>query len=154
LGAKHPAEKGPDEGNHVAVVEWEYDIKRKPACETEAIESSQFTVSEPRGLTDEIEFVGGIAFMKNDKAFGKLGVLGTASDEREMFLRTNQKRRVLFDNVLKRVNHVHPPDGVLLAEPSASRMAQASSVISIPTGHQVMQRPQPTHPEVPNWSIQ
>src|SRR5271165_6941485 len=37
---------------------------------------------------------------------------------------------------------------------SDSRMARASSVRSIPTGHQVMQRPQPTHPEVPNWSIQ
>jgi hypothetical protein len=26
--------------------------------------------------------------------------------------------------------------------------------MSIPTGHQVTQRPQPTHPDVPNWSIQ
>jgi hypothetical protein len=24
--------------------------------------------------------------------------------------------------------------------------------MSIPTGHHVMHRPQPTHPEVPNWS--
>src|SRR5208283_1085345 len=34
------------------------------------------------------------------------------------------------------------------------RIAATSSVRSIPTGHQVMQRPQPTHPEVPNWSCQ
>src|SRR5271166_4732857 len=33
-------------------------------------------------------------------------------------------------------------------------MAAASSVMSMPTGHQVMQRPQPTQPDVPNWSIQ
>ena len=33
------------------------------------------------------------------------------------------------------------------------RIAAISSVTSIPTGHQVMQRPQPTHPLVPNWSI-
>ena len=33
-------------------------------------------------------------------------------------------------------------------------MARTSSVISMPTGHQVMQRPQPTQPELPNWSIQ
>ena len=39
-------------------------------------------------------------------------------------------------------------------EPGDSRMARTSSVISMPTGHQVMQRPQPTHPELPNWSIQ
>ena len=33
-------------------------------------------------------------------------------------------------------------------------MAATSSVMSIATGHQVMQRPQPTQPELPNWSIQ
>ena len=26
--------------------------------------------------------------------------------------------------------------------------------MSIPTGHQAMQRPQPTQPELPNWSCQ
>ena len=30
--------------------------------------------------------------------------------------------------------------------------AAASSVMSMATGHQVMQRPQPTQPELPNWS--
>ena len=35
-----------------------------------------------------------------------------------------------------------------------ARIAVSSSVTSIPTGHQVMQRPQPTQPEVPNWSCQ
>jgi hypothetical protein len=29
-------------------------------------------------------------------------------------------------------------------------MAAASAVMSMPTGHQVMQRPQPTHPNSPN----
>ena len=33
------------------------------------------------------------------------------------------------------------------------RMAATSSVMSIATGHQVMQRPQPTQPETPYWSI-
>ena len=31
--------------------------------------------------------------------------------------------------------------------------ARTSSVMSMPTGHQVMQRPQPTQPDIPNWSI-
>jgi hypothetical protein len=31
-------------------------------------------------------------------------------------------------------------------------MAATSSVMSIPTGHQVMHRPHPTHPDDPNWS--
>jgi len=33
-------------------------------------------------------------------------------------------------------------------------MARNSSVMSMPTGHHVTQRPQPTQPEVPNWSTQ
>ena len=32
------------------------------------------------------------------------------------------------------------------------RMARTSSVMSMPTGHHVMQRPHPTQPELPNWS--
>ena len=32
------------------------------------------------------------------------------------------------------------------------RIAATSSVISIPTGHQVIQRPHPTQPDSPNWS--
>ena len=36
--------------------------------------------------------------------------------------------------------------------PSLARMAAASSVMSMPTGHQAMQRPQPTQPDVSNWS--
>ena len=34
-----------------------------------------------------------------------------------------------------------------------SMRAATSSVRSMPTGHQVMQRPHPTQPEWPNWSI-
>jgi hypothetical protein len=37
---------------------------------------------------------------------------------------------------------------------AVARMAATSSVRSIPTGHQVMHRPQPTQPDVSNWSIQ
>ena len=39
------------------------------------------------------------------------------------------------------------------AHVALSRMAATSSVRSMPTGHQVMQRPQPTQPETSNWSI-
>ncbi|MCU0477990.1 MAG: hypothetical protein MUE92_04495 [Chloroflexi bacterium] len=35
---------------------------------------------------------------------------------------------------------------------TAGAIALSSSRTSIPTGHQVMQRPQPTQPELPNWS--
>src|SRR5947209_387689 len=40
----------------------------------------------------------------------------------------------------------------LVVSPSVWRIACASSVISMPTGHQVMQRPQPTQPVEPNCS--
>jgi hypothetical protein len=33
-----------------------------------------------------------------------------------------------------------------------ARITAISSVTSMPAGHQVTQRPQPTHPLVPNWS--
>ena len=35
---------------------------------------------------------------------------------------------------------------------TAGAIALSSSRTSMPTGHQVMQRPQPTQPELPNWS--
>ena len=38
--------------------------------------------------------------------------------------------------------------------PGSARIAATSSVMSMPTGHQVRHRPQPTQPDVPNWSIQ
>jgi hypothetical protein len=38
--------------------------------------------------------------------------------------------------------------------PAEAQIAVASSVMSMPTGHQAMQRPQPTQPERPYWSCQ
>ena len=37
---------------------------------------------------------------------------------------------------------------------SGGATASSSSRMSMPTGHQVMHRPQPTQPNVPNWSTQ
>src|ERR1019366_5852854 len=45
-------------------------------------------------------------------------------------------------------------DGVHLdrpRRPSVARIAAASSVMSIPTGHHAMQRPHPTQPDSSNW---
>ena len=50
-----------------------------------------------------------------------------------------------------------PPERVERLHASSfgvARIAATSSVMSMPTGHQVMQRPQPTQPELPNWSCQ
>ena len=37
---------------------------------------------------------------------------------------------------------------------SGGATASSSSRMSMPTGHQAMHRPQPTQPNVPNWSTQ
>ena len=44
-------------------------------------------------------------------------------------------------------------DATTSTSPSWTRIASISSVTSMPTGHHVMHRPQPTHPDVPYWSI-
>src|SRR6056297_1402008 len=44
--------------------------------------------------------------------------------------------------------------GAAPASSEVRRITSTSSVRSMPTGHQVRHRPQPTHPEVSNWSIQ
>ena len=48
-----------------------------------------------------------------------------------------------------RIAHGAVPFAAAAPPPSEARIAATSSVMSMPTGHQVMQRPQPTHPEVP-----
>ena len=62
---------------------------------------------------------------------------------------TSVRRQHLLDALHRRTPYVGSAAGAGFA-----RIAETSSVMSIPTGHQVMQRPQPTQPEVPNWSIQ
>ena len=52
-----------------------------------------------------------------------------------------------FESFLRGRHYAEAPD-------ITSRIAAASSVMSMATGHQVMQRPQPTQPLVPNWSCQ
>ena len=46
----------------------------------------------------------------------------------------------------------HRLDGSSSCEAVGGAMAISSSRTSMPTGHQVMQRPQPTQPLLPNWS--
>ena len=50
-------------------------------------------------------------------------------------------------------SHDEPARGVASGCADAASLA-ASSVMSIPTGHHAMHRPQPTQPDCPNWSYQ
>ena len=77
-------------------------------------------------------------------------VAGAAGDERTVLRRKRRRRTGAPAEFASRPSmRVSSVCGCGFA-----RMAAASSVMSMPTGHQVMQRPQPTQPEVPNWSIQ
>jgi len=49
--------------------------------------------------------------------------------------------------------HDDPAAGVVSGSANPASLA-ASSVMSIPTGHHAMHRPQPTQPDCPNWSYQ
>ena len=64
---------------------------------------------------------------------------GATFEERGVPARQVREERVLSKNAFKRLH-----DCV------TSAIALISSVMSMPTGHHVMHRPQPTHPEVPN----
>ncbi len=73
-------------------------------------------------------------------------ILVAAGDQPQEPLLQPGEEQVLPDDAFE------PFHGVAPYRDSLSRMARASSVMSMPTGQQVMQRPQPTRPELPNWS--
>src|SRR5271166_3454462 len=93
--------------------------------------------------------------MEDDLPCLEAHVHGTSGNQLDMPVLHALEKRMFSENWFKCVNHAESLlwSGGALTE-SLSRMAPASTVISIPTGHQVMQRPQPTQPETPNWSIQ
>ena len=91
--------------------------------------------------------VGRIALAEQVLA-GREARWGAAGDQLEMLAAHAGERGRLREQIVNR------PHRSSLGAASVARIAAASSVMSIATGHQVMQRPQPTHPDVPNWSIQ
>src|SRR5208283_3587995 len=106
-------------------------------------------------LTNEVKVVGRVALMEDDLPRLEAHVHRTSGNQLDVPILHALKKWMLSENWFKCVYHA----GSLLRSAGAlteslSRMAPVSTVISIPTGHQVMQRPQPTQPETPNWSIQ
>ena len=84
------------------------------------------------------EVIGGRALLEQHLAGGQPAVRGAADDEVEVARREVRE------------------EGMGLDEPAEifHQNLLASSVMSMPTGHQLMQRPQPTQPLCPNWSHQ
>ena len=68
-----------------------------------------------------------------------------AGDQLEVGLVETGEHRALGDEGVECLHSLSFP---------VARIAATSSVMSMPTGHHVMQRPQPTQPELSNWSCQ
>ena len=104
----------------------------------------------------QVEGVGGIALGEQELAGGEGHVAGAAGHLGHGVARQAGEQRVGGDQLGDCRRHRPGPgtEGADRTAPSLSRMAAASSVRSMPTGHQAMQRPHPTHPEVSNWSHQ
>ncbi len=100
-------------------------------------------------MPDQKELVGRIAFAKQILAGLEQMVARAAGDELHLFDGGAGKERMLLQDLLKILHAVFfmPSSGCGCG---FALMAAASSVMSMPTGHQVMQRPQPTQPDVPN----
>ena len=95
-------------------------------------------------MADEVEPICGLALAKQILAFLKAHILGASADKLAELLVQAGKKPMLPDNAFE------PFHDRLLQRAALVRIAATSSVMSMPTGHHVMQRPQPTQPEVPN----
>ena len=102
---------------------------------------------------DDVKLVGLLALLEDVCTSVEAWSL-TADDEAQMTGIEVLQERVLCQDRAKRLG-LHGVSPLCWGSwLHRCPMARTSSVISIATGHQVMQRPQPTQPEVPNWSIQ
>src|SRR5512143_3540537 len=98
-------------------------------------------------LAHDEEVVGGRALAEHELARLEDHVRDAPHDRVEVRGAQVLEEGVLAEDLLEGV-HRHG----LLPCASPWRSARASAVMSMPTGHHVMQRPQPTQPETPNWS--
>ncbi len=88
----------------------------------------------------------GVGTLPDDRGARRDDDVSTASGQHLEMVRVHPREEAMCRQLIG--------DAVQLAvaarAPSVDRIAAASSVMSMPTGHQAMHRPQPTQPEVPN----
>ena len=101
-------------------------------------------------MPDQEELVGGIALVEQILPGIETVIARAAGDElAELRLQAGEER-MRQDDAFK---SFHGRASLVCRRRGPDR-GGLFGVMSMPTGHQVMQRPQPTQPEVPNWSIQ
>ncbi len=98
-----------------------------------------------RAVADDVEAVGGVALAEDRLALLEVDVAPAAGDERRGPPPSCRRRTASGRGARQAAV------AALFSSCSVFRAA-TSSVMSIPTGHHVMQRPQPTQPDVSNWS--
>ena len=97
-------------------------------------------------MADQEEFVRRLTFVKQVLSRIEEMVPAHSPPPVRCIRQRCRQRRLLTEDVLNLLHAVLPLRRLI----GAARMAAASAVMSIPTGHQVMHRPQPTQPDVPN----
>ena len=103
--------------------------------------------------TNEVESVGEAAFDTQHRPRIDGDESGASRNQLSMLVVQPRDEGVCTDQFFDRSHEL-----LLVLEsatdvaPSERAMVLASSVMSMPTGHHAIQRPQPTHPEVSNWS--
>lgn len=133
---------------------WEADTKATPGCAqdfagVEGLEGHDGSVAagdlqRDATFTNQIEGVGVTALTEDMLAGFKADVFGAAGDQLPERPVEPGEERVFGDDAPQAIHQFTPSPPI----------AAASSVMSMPTGHQVMHRPQPTQPDTSNWSIQ
>ena len=115
-----------------------------------------------RALAHDVEPVRVLPFLEEVGPGFEPDVRGAARDERDVIAAHPLQEGMLGEDRLHRlaaVGHRVAESGTNMfvmghsfRRAGAGWNARASAVRSIPTGHQVMHRPQPTQPDSPNWS--
>ena len=120
------------------------DVSRMKGLELNRTTMGYMDFDRDRSLPDEIEMVRGLSFFQDE--FSRLDDLIRAA--------AGEKLDVILMKILEKGMVLENFRDVFDRHFELPRMAEISSVKSMPTGHQAMQRPHPTQPDVPNWSIQ
>src|ERR1039457_2287556 len=133
----------PGPAQHIAAIEG-VDDHPAPARHIEA--------EGDAAAAQDIEGVGRLPLGEDPLSRPVVDVAAAARDESEAVLVQALEEGLLGDEIGDRLHGVAPAGWRV--SPSVARIADTSSVMSMPTGHRAIPRPPPTHPEVPNWSYQ
>ena len=101
------------------------------------------------GAFDQREVIGAVA-----GDFGRLDELGDVERSIKIQMRSWARLAAIRLCTAKRIMISGPQTKAEIVSGGTAASAWSKAVVATPTGHQAMQRPQPTQPEAPNWMAQ